>query len=103
MSAPFHAARLSAADQKLEDERLLRLAHQAKELLENPLLLQAFAVVEAQWTRALRSFDPDKQPEVGIAARRKLEALDCVRRELQAVVQTGKMVEQRRSQGSEVV
>jgi len=94
--------RLAEQSRQLEVQRIEHDAVHAKELLEDQMLTQAFDLMEKTWLRALREFPPDK-PEIAIGARLRLDALDEVRRQLKAVVFTGKMVkleeEQRGSHG----
>lgn len=88
-------AKVRAADERRRDEELLRLGRRAEELLADPLLADAFKVLEEHWLRALRHFDVSK-PEQAIEARIRLETLDQVKRELQEVMTTGKLVSRKR-------
>lgn len=80
-----------------EEDRLIRDQHLAEELLSNQLLVGAFEALEEHYFRLLRNFDPTK-PEIAVAARLNLKAIDEVRQELRAVVNTGKMTGMQRAQ-----
>jgi len=88
-----------AEEDKYEIET--RRAEEAKRVLENPLVQEAFANLEEVYMHALR-YSPVDRSELREAARWRLEALELFRGELQHILDTGTIAVQRRQTEDEL-
>jgi hypothetical protein len=73
-----------------QEEFDIHRGREAKLLMENPLMVEAFQNIEDVWMNAMRHGEDDKVMQ----ARNCLRVLDLVRNELTHMLQTGTMSEQ---------
>ena len=79
------------AEERVEKDRFeleTSRSRGAKAILEDPLVVEAFANLEEVYMHALR-YSPVDQPKLREAARWRLEALELFRNELRHVLDTG--------------
>lgn len=75
-------------------EDAIRRAERAKEILEHPLVVEAFADLDAYYTRAFRNSDPVAS-ETREDAYRMLRAMDAFKAVFEAHLENGKLAEAR--------
>ncbi len=81
-----------------QQELEMRRAQHAKQLIEDPILVEAFANLEAVYTDRMRNAHRTRVQEMSPTDVRelyayRLEAIDAFKEELHHVLTTGKMVE----------
>lgn len=88
-------------DEELKEEQDLARARQVKQLLEDPILVQAFADVRTRLTQQMVNASM-KEPTLIVGYHAQLQALVMVEQQLQRVMETGKLIVEKEEQRLEM-
>ncbi len=88
-------------DEELKEEQDLARARQVQQLLEDPIIVQAFADVRDRLTQQMINA-PMGDPSLIVGSHAQLQALTQVEQQLQRAMETGKLILEKEEQRLEM-